>query len=109
LTRLGAPVSCWRGRPFERRPEGPDAGALPIACRLVLGSALGVLRPATTIPLGIVGSIALGVMATVLTGELRISWEYFVVDIPLVACAGVASMLVAGRARRPRPRRERPR
>jgi len=70
---------------------------LPIACGLVLGSALGLLRPATGIAVGIAGAVALGATATVLTGEFRISWEYLLVDIPLVACAAFAGMLVARR------------
>jgi hypothetical protein len=72
----------------------------PIACGLVLGGALGLLRPSVRLPVGALMAVVLGVLATVVTGEFRLSWGYVLVDIPLVACAALVG-LAAGRRLRP--------
>ena len=71
----------------------------PIACGLVLGGALGLLRPALRLPVGAAVAIALGVLATVVTGEFKMSWGYVLVDIPLVACAALVGLAAARRVR----------
>jgi hypothetical protein len=55
------------------------------------------------LPVGIVLAVVLGVCATVVTGEFKLSWEYVLVDIPLVALATVLS-LVTVRHFAPAPR-----
>jgi hypothetical protein len=63
---------------------------------LLLGAALGYARPGIRLPLGAALAVVLGVFATVVTGEAKLSWEYLLIDIPLVAiCAAVG--LAAGR------------
>ena len=69
---------------------------IPIACGLLLGATLGYVRPRIRLPVGAGLAVALGVFATVVTGEAKLGWEYVLIDIPLVAvCAAVG--LVAGR------------
>jgi len=73
---------------------------LPIAWGLLLGGLLGVVRPTLRLLVGVVLSLVLGVMATVVTGEASLSWAYVFVDAPLVGCAALAG-LTAGRHLRP--------
>jgi xanthosine utilization system XapX-like protein len=69
---------------------------IPLGSGLLLGCVLGLLRPSLRLPLGAVLAVVLGVMATVVTGESRISWSYVLIDIPLVAVSAVLGLL-AGR------------
>jgi hypothetical protein len=75
----------------------------PIGCGLLLGTALGYLRPAIRLPVGIVSAVLLGVLATVVTGEFKTSWSYLLIDIPLVAVSATIGFL-AGRHVRGVPR-----
>jgi hypothetical protein len=75
----------------------------PLASGLALGALLGYLRPSTRLPVGAAPAIVLGVLATVASGEFRVSWTYLLIDIPLVAGAAVLGLLIARRlAARPR-------
>jgi len=58
---------------------------LPIVSGLFLGCILGLVRPNLRVPVGIVLAIALGVLATVASGEFLVSWGFLLIDIPLVA------------------------
>jgi hypothetical protein len=60
---------------------------IPIGFGLVLGATLGFVRPSIRLPVGAALSVALGTLATVVTGEFKVSWEYLLVDIPLVVLA----------------------
>jgi hypothetical protein len=71
----------------------------PIACGLLLGAMLGFLRPGVRLPVGVAAAVALGVLATVITGEFKMSWGYVLVDIPLVACATLVALVAAQRLR----------
>jgi len=70
----------------------------PILFGLSLGAALGFVRPSLRLLLGAGLAIALGVLATVLTGELTSSWAFLLIDIPLVALSAVAGLLAGRRA-----------
>jgi hypothetical protein len=70
----------------------------PFGCGLLLGATLGYVRPAMRLPIGGLFAVALGVLATVVTGEFKASWAYVVVDIPLVACATFLGLVVARHA-----------
>ena len=70
---------------------------LPVASGLVLGSILGLLRPSVRVPVGLVLIAALGVAATVVSGEYLISWSFLLIDIPLVAISAVAGLYVTHR------------
>ena len=69
----------------------------PILFGLILGAALGFVRPSMRLPLGAVIAVALGVLATVITGEFKSSWGYLLIDIPLVALSALAGLLAARR------------
>ena len=69
---------------------------VPIALGLLLGATLGYVRPSIRLPVGAALAVALGVFATVVTGEAKLGWEYLLIDIPLVAVCAAAG-LVAGR------------
>jgi hypothetical protein len=67
----------------------------PLCSGLALGALLGFLRPSLRVPAGVSLSTALGVMATVATGEYRLSWSYLLIDIPLVGLAAILGFLAA--------------
>jgi hypothetical protein len=72
---------------------------LPIASGLVAGSLLGFLRPSLRVPVGTALAVALGVLATVVSGEFKTSWAFLLIDIPLVALAAVGGLLATRRIR----------
>ena len=76
----------------------------PLACGLLLGATLGFVRPSIRLPLGAALAVLLGVLATVVTGEFRLSSGYVLIDIPLVAFAAFLAFMAA-RALRPQPAR----
>ena len=61
----------------------------PFAAGLLVGLALGALRPPWRAPVGAGLVATLGALATILSGEYRISWEFLLVDVPLTATAAV--------------------
>jgi hypothetical protein len=63
---------------------------IPFGCGLLLGAVLGWVRPSIRLPLGALLAVACGIFATVVTGEFRLSWDYLLVDIPLVAASAFA-------------------
>jgi hypothetical protein len=67
----------------------------PFGCGLLLGAALGYVRPGVRLPVGGLLAIVLGVVATLVTAEFKASWGYVLVDIPLVTCATFIGLLVA--------------
>ncbi|HEV2782356.1 MAG TPA: hypothetical protein VGX25_23435 [Actinophytocola sp.] len=68
---------------------------LPIVAGLLVGLLLGGLKPARRAPLGVTLAVVLGSLATIITGEYRIGWEFLLIDIPLVGVASVVSYLGA--------------
>lgn len=66
----------------------------PILAGVVVGLLLGAVRPSMRLRIGIPLAVVFGVLATVLSGEFKIGWEYLLIDIPLVSMAAVATMLV---------------
>jgi hypothetical protein len=77
----------------------------PFAAGLLLGAVLGVLRPSIRAPVGAVAAVALGVLATVISGEFHVSWEFLLFDIPLVAVSAALGLAVARRVRATHGRR----
>jgi hypothetical protein len=77
----------------------------PIMSGVVVGVVLGAVRPSLRLRVGAPLCAALGFVATVISGEFRIGWEYLLVDIPLVAASAVLSFMLArglvARARHP--------
>jgi hypothetical protein len=63
----------------------------PITAGLICGLLLGTATARRPLALGLALAVVLGFLATVLSGEWRISWAFLLIDIPLVAgCAAVA-------------------
>lgn len=73
---------------------------LPLGAGLLLGMLLGVVKPALRLPLGVGLAAVLGLLATVVTGEARISWSYVLIDIPIVGIGAVIGVLTGQRLRR---------
>jgi hypothetical protein len=49
--------------------------------------------------MGAILAIILGSLATIISGEFRIGWEFLLIDIPLVALTAAATASVVSRAR----------
>ena len=56
----------------------------PIVGGLLLGSAIGYIRPALRHRVVSVVALILGVAATIISGEYRVSWLYAIADVSLV-------------------------
>jgi hypothetical protein len=65
---------------------------------LVLGSVTAGRRPWVWTAL----SVLFGIAATVVSGELRATWAYLLVDIPLVGATSAVTFLVSRKLRRRR-------
>lgn len=65
----------------------------PIVCGLLVGSALTLIRPNARLAVVLVASILLGTTATIVSGEYRVSWEFLLIDIPLVALSSIAGLM----------------
>jgi hypothetical protein len=76
----------------------------PLSCGLLLGALLGLLRPSIRAPVGAAAAVVLGVLATVVSGEFRVSWEFLLFDIPLVAVSAFLGLIAARRVRSGRGR-----
>lgn len=81
----------------------------PIASGLVLGAVLALVRPGLRLVTGIVGAVLFGVLATVVSGEYLIGWEFLIIDVPLVAVSAAAGLLVVRSARNAAARTRQPR
>jgi hypothetical protein len=73
----------------------------PIMCGLLAGALLGLIRPSMRVWVGALLAVALGVPATVVSGEFEVSWGCLLIDIPLVAISAVVSLLATRRLHRP--------
>jgi hypothetical protein len=70
---------------------------VPVILGLALGCALGRMR---SWRVALVLATMLGVLATIITGEFRLSWGFVLLDVPLVAAAAAAGCLaIRGGAR----------
>jgi hypothetical protein len=68
----------------------------PIVAGALLGLVVGTVRPSLRLWVGMPLAAVLGVLATIVSGEFRIGWEFLLIDIPLVAASAAATVL-AGR------------
>jgi hypothetical protein len=71
--------------------------SVPLITGFALGLALGAVGLRWRWWLGAPCAVALGVLATVVTGEFRTSWAFVLIDIPLVTAAMGCGLLVARR------------
>jgi hypothetical protein len=69
----------------------------PIVAGLLCGLLLGSLTARRRVVVGLAFSVVAGVLATVVSGEWRISWAFLLIDIPLVAVSAVAGDLLSRR------------
>jgi hypothetical protein len=76
----------------------------PIASGFLIGAILGWLRPSMRKWVGAPLAVVFGVLATVASGEFRVSWAYLLIDIPLVAFSATVGLLVSQRVRLSRMR-----
>jgi hypothetical protein len=72
----------------------------PIAGGLLLGAVLSLIRPGMRLAAGAVASVALGALATVISGECRMGWEFVLIDIPLVAVSSLTGFATVRAVRR---------
>ncbi len=72
---------------------------LPIVSGLVAGLVLGLARPRVRLPLGVAAALGLGLLATVVSGEFRVSWGFLLLDVPLVALSSATGLVLATRLR----------
>lgn len=72
----------------------------PIVSGLLLGAALPLIRPRIRLGVGVAASVVLGTLATIISGEYRIGWEFLLIDIPLVALCSAAGFATARALRR---------
>jgi hypothetical protein len=72
----------------------------PIVGGLLLGAALPLIRPRTRLEVGVGASLALGTLATIVSGEYRIGWEFLLIDVPLVAVCCATGFATARGVRR---------
>lgn len=74
------------------------AELFPIAAGLLCGLVLGSLTARRRVVVGLVFSVLAGLLATVVSGEWKVSWAFLLIDIPLVAVSAVIGALVSRRA-----------
>ena len=67
----------------------------PIVAGLLCGLVLGSLTARRLVLVGLAFSVVAGVLATVVSGEWRISWAFLLIDIPLVAVSAVVGDLLS--------------
>jgi hypothetical protein len=72
----------------------------PIASGLVVGSALTLIRPQMRLWVGVAAAVVLGTLATIVSGEYKIGWEFLLIDIPLVAICAAAAFVTTRAMRR---------
>lgn len=78
----------------------------PIVSGLILGAVLPLIRPQMRVAVAVAASVVLGTIATVVSGEYKIGWEFLLIDIPLVAvCTAAAFVTVRAAQRRISPTR----
>jgi hypothetical protein len=67
----------------------------PIIGGLSLGFFLALVRPALRLPVGTIVALVLGTLATIASGEFRVSWDFLAIDIPGVALSAACSCFLA--------------
>ena len=72
----------------------------PIVSGLIVGALLPLIRPQMRLVVGVAAAVVLGTIATVVSGEYKIGWEFLLIDIPLVAICSAAAFATARAARR---------
>lgn len=71
----------------------------PVVGGIIVGLVVGRLTVRRPPWLWVVVTVLLGVGATVVSGEWKVSWAYLLVDIPVVGLSAAAGYLVVCRVR----------
>ena len=71
----------------------------PLLSGVLAGLLVQPLRPSLRLHIGAILAIILGSLATIVSGEFRIGWEFLLIDIPLVALTAAATASTGSRAR----------
>jgi hypothetical protein len=66
---------------------------------LLLGALLGWMEPASRKRIGLSAALAVSFLATILSGEYRVSWGFLMLDTVLVIAAALASLVTLQRVR----------
>lgn len=69
----------------------------PILSGLIVGLFVGTVRSSVRAPVAVALAVVLGALATIVTGEYRISWGFLLIDVTLV---GVSAAIAFFGARR---------
>lgn len=72
----------------------------PILSGLAVGTMLGLIRPRMRLVVAVVAAIVLGTIATFISGEYKIGWEFLLIDIPLVGVSAAAGFVILRAVRR---------
>jgi hypothetical protein len=67
----------------------------PVMAGLVCGVLLGTVTVRRPVLVGVLLSVVAGVLATVLSGEWKVSWAFLLIDIPLVGLSAVVGDLLS--------------
>jgi hypothetical protein len=67
----------------------------PMACGLAVGVVLALFVARLRLLVGVIVAVLLGVAATVLSGEYRISWDFLLIDVPLVGLSAAIALVAA--------------
>jgi len=67
----------------------------PILSGLIVGVVLGAFGSRVRLLVGSVAAVAVGALATILSGEHAISWGFLLFDIPLVGLCSVLGYLAS--------------
>jgi hypothetical protein len=71
----------------------------PIVGGLLLGALLVRIPAGRRLWVGLAGAVVIGFLATVISGEYRLGWEFLLIDIPGTALAAACSFAVLRRLR----------
>jgi hypothetical protein len=67
----------------------------PVAAGLLCGLLLGSLKAGRRWLVGLAFSLTAGSLATVVSGEWRLSWTFLLIDIPLVAGSAAVGVVLS--------------
>ncbi len=67
----------------------------PIVAGLLCGLLLGSLTAKRRIFVGLAFALVAGTLATIVSGEWRMSWAFLLIDIPLVAISSATGVLLS--------------
>ncbi|HWT06388.1 MAG TPA: hypothetical protein VN224_11570 [Xanthomonadales bacterium] len=73
------------------------AELVPAASGLLLGVVMGFVRPAHRLRVAVLAALVLGAVATIASGEFRISWGFLAIDATIVAMSAALGFAL-GRA-----------